>query len=274
MVTPNVRDIDNCDLCIVGAGLAGMNALAVASEYLGRDQRVILIDRRHRVGGMWVDTYPYVRLHQPHSMFTAGDIAWSARRDRGYLANQSEVLDHFQHCLDIIRRRVTVEERFGWDVESYVETDGGVRLICRTTDGRRHVTTTPRLIKAAGFAVTPNDPLLVRSTLVQSVSPNFCDVRQGAIESSDAPVWVIGGGKTGMDTAHALIAADPRREVNMVAGIGGCRPQHSELKITQSRAARLQTPHTVAIRLRCGRVFGRSLRCCRAGISYLARHGG
>ena len=50
------------DVCIVGAGLAGLNALFVASQYLSRDQNVILVDRRRRVGGMWVDTYPYVRL--------------------------------------------------------------------------------------------------------------------------------------------------------------------------------------------------------------------
>ena len=219
-INDDERDIDNCDLCIVGAGLAGMNALAVASRYLGRHQRVILIDRRERPGGMWVDTYPYVRLHQPHAMFTAGDIPWTLGRDRGYLATQPEVLDHFEHCLDVIRERVTVDEMFGWELESYEETDGRVRLVCRAADGRRRVIATPRLIKAGGFAVTPNPPLRVDSTQVRSVSPNFCDVRTGEINASDAPVWVIGGGKTGMDTAHALITADPGREVNMVAGSG------------------------------------------------------
>jgi cation diffusion facilitator CzcD-associated flavoprotein CzcO len=68
---------EKCDVCIVGAGLTGINALFVASRYLSRDQRVILIDRRERVGGMWVNTYSYVRLHQPHPMFTAGNIGWA-----------------------------------------------------------------------------------------------------------------------------------------------------------------------------------------------------
>ena len=48
--------VERCDVCIVGAGLAGLNALFVASRYLSRDQKVILVDRRARVGGMWVDT--------------------------------------------------------------------------------------------------------------------------------------------------------------------------------------------------------------------------
>ena len=83
----------SCDVCIVGAGLAGLNALFVAGRYLSRDQKVILIDRRERVGGMWVDTYPYVRLHQPHPMFTAGNIEWTLGQDRSYLATKGEGLD-------------------------------------------------------------------------------------------------------------------------------------------------------------------------------------
>jgi cation diffusion facilitator CzcD-associated flavoprotein CzcO len=47
--------VETCDVCIVGAGLAGLNALFVASQYLSRDQKVILVDRRGRIGGMWVD---------------------------------------------------------------------------------------------------------------------------------------------------------------------------------------------------------------------------
>jgi cation diffusion facilitator CzcD-associated flavoprotein CzcO len=78
--------VETCDVCIAGAGVAGLNALFVASQYLSRDQKVILVDRRERVGGMWVVTYPYVRLHQPHPMFTAGNIEWTLGQDRSYLA--------------------------------------------------------------------------------------------------------------------------------------------------------------------------------------------
>ena len=211
---------ETCDVCIVGAGLAGMNALFVAAQYLRRDQRIVLIDRRQRLGGMWVDTYPYVRLHQPHPMFTAGDVRWTLDRERGYLASQPEILDHFEHCLTVIREQAIVDDLLGWEMESDVETDGAVRVTCRGADGRRRVITTPRLIKAYGFGVTPNAPLEIRSDAVRSVSPDFCDVRTGDIAASDAPVWVIGGGKTGMDTCHALITSHPGREVNLVAGAG------------------------------------------------------
>ena len=77
MSASQLPPVETCDLCIVGAGIAGLNALFAASRYLSRNNKVILIDRRPRAGGMWVDVYPYVRLHQPHPMFTAGNIAWT-----------------------------------------------------------------------------------------------------------------------------------------------------------------------------------------------------
>ncbi len=218
-VTPDVA-VERCDVCVVGAGVAGLNALFVAGQYLSRDQKMILVDRRPRVGGMWVDTYPYVRLHQPHPMFTAGNIKWTLGRDRAYLASKSEVLDHFAHCLDVIKQRVRVDEFFGWEVESHAEAAGIVRVTCRSSDGRRLVIETKQLINAPGFECKPNDPLELSSDRVQSVSPNFCDMRGDDIRASDEPVWVIGGGKTAMDTAHALITEYPGRQVNLVAGSG------------------------------------------------------
>lgn len=214
--------VDTCDLCIVGAGIAGLNAMFVASRHLRRDQKIILIDRRDRVGGMWVDTYDYVRLHQPHPMFTAGNIEWTLGREPSYLPTKAEVLDHFRHCLDEIGKHVTVDARFGWEFLSDKEfgNGSGVRVTCRAPDGMERGIEARRLIKAYGVRVTPNKPLELSTTRVRSVSPDTCDVRRGDIGDSDAPVWIIGGGKTGMDTAHTLITAQTGREVNLVAGSG------------------------------------------------------
>ena len=90
----DVHLIDTVSLHIEQA----LNALVVASEYLGPDGSVVLVDRRARPGGMWIDTYDYVPLHQPHPMFTAGDIPWQLDKDRSHLATNSEVLNHLQHC--------------------------------------------------------------------------------------------------------------------------------------------------------------------------------
>jgi hypothetical protein len=214
------------DLAVVGAGVAGLNALAVASKYLARDDRVLMIDRRSRAGGMWVDTYPYVRLHQPHPFFTAADIKWTLGADRAHLATKDEVLDHFSHCVDVVKGRVGLDQWLGTELLSHEAGKETIRLTCRAADGTSRIAETKRLIRAPGLAVEPKQPLAVSSDRVQSVSPDFCDVRSGEIADSSAPVWVIGGGKTAMDTAHALIGAQPGREVNVLAGSGtffGCR---------------------------------------------------
>jgi hypothetical protein len=208
------------EVAVVGAGVAGLNALAAASKYLTKDDRVLIIDRRDRAGGMWVDTYSYVRLHQPHQFFTAADIEWTLDADRAYLATKNEVLDHFSHCVDVVRGRVGLDEWLGTELLSHEAGKETIRLTCQSSDGTPRLVETKRLIKAPGLSVQPNQPLTLSSERIHSVSPDFCDVRAGEIAESSAPVWVIGGGKTAMDTAHALIKACPGREVNVLAGSG------------------------------------------------------
>lgn len=212
--------VERCDTCIVGAGIAGLNALFVASRYLRSDERVILIDRRDRPGGMWLDTYDYVRLHQPHELFTAGNIKWTFGKERSHLASKDEVLAHVQYCLDVLEQRVRVSEFFGHEFERAEEVGGTVHITCRSADGEPLEIVADRLIKAYGQQVETNDPLELSSEQARSVSPDHFDVRGSEMRASDAAVWIVGGGKTAMDTAHALITAQPDREVNLVAGPG------------------------------------------------------
>ncbi|QOC23246.1 NAD(P)-binding protein [Wenzhouxiangella sp. AB-CW3] len=211
---------DRYDACIVGAGISGLNALFVASQYLSRDQRVILVDRRSRAGGMWMDTYDYVRLHQPHSLFTAGNIEWTLGKKPDYLATREEVLEHLHHCLEVIKRRIRVTELFGYEFENSEELAGKVRITCRSSEGRTMELEADRLIKAYGQGIETNPPLKLSSTRARSVSPDGFDVRGTEMRASDEPVWIVGAGKTGMDTAHALISDQPGREVNLIAGPG------------------------------------------------------
>ncbi|MDK9558054.1 NAD(P)-binding protein [Marinobacter sp. M216] len=60
------------DYLIVGAGAAGM---AFADSLLTHsDASVTIVDRRHAPGGHWVDAYPYVRLHQPSSLYGVSSV--------------------------------------------------------------------------------------------------------------------------------------------------------------------------------------------------------
>ena len=52
---------------VIGSGAMGM---AFTDSILTEtDATVIIVDRHHRPGGHWNDSYPYVRLHQPSSFY-------------------------------------------------------------------------------------------------------------------------------------------------------------------------------------------------------------
>ena len=56
------------DYLVVGAGASGM-AFVDALIAGDGDAEVLLVDRRHRPGGHWIDAYPFVRLHQPSATY-------------------------------------------------------------------------------------------------------------------------------------------------------------------------------------------------------------
>jgi len=222
-----INEVEQCDLCVVGAGIAGMNALYAASKYLGPEHRVILVDTNARPGGMWIDTYDYVRLHQPHPMFTAGDIPWTIDEPPAHLAAKNEVLDHFQHCIEVLKRRITLVELYGCAYESHDEIarDGSHEVHIRCTDETTAERTTflvraKRLVKAIGFNVAPNEPLSFSSDRVRSISPHDRHLLGEEMRCSDKPVYIVGGGKTAMDTAHELITRYPGKAVNLIVGRG------------------------------------------------------
>lgn len=213
MAEPTVHEV-----CVVGAGISGLNALVVAAGHLPRAARAVLVDTRPRPGGMWVDTYDYVRLHQPHPIFTAGNIAWQLDAERSHLASRDEVLDHLRHCVDVAAAKLTLDERFGWTYLGHTEHDGLVDVELRAPDGTEHTIVTRRLITSFGHHVQPNPPLAATSTRVRSTTPERLDLAE--VRASGEPVWIVGGGKTAMDTAHRIITEVPGRDVHLLAGPG------------------------------------------------------
>ena len=115
------------DLVVVGAGIGGLNALHAATQYLPKGARVLLIDREQTAGGMWNLAYDYVRLHQPHPMFTVGDIRWDWKRPSTYLAKRDEVRDHLVGALAVVAEAINLEIRFGYTATACeeVRTDQG-----------------------------------------------------------------------------------------------------------------------------------------------------
>ena len=61
-----MREIET-DYLVVGAGVSGLGF--IDSLIAQSDADVVMVDRRHRPGGHWLDAYPFVRLHQPSAYY-------------------------------------------------------------------------------------------------------------------------------------------------------------------------------------------------------------
>lgn len=208
------------DLCIVGAGYAGLNAAFVASQYLPATARVLLLDKHEQAGGMWNDAYSYVRLHQPYRMFTAGNIPWTIKRPRSYLATRDEVAAHLRHCFDVISSRMNVDARWRWEYIDHSEDEDSVAVTARGPEGDVHSFRAARFIDARGFAVEANDALPLSSPKVHSVAPRELEASGLLSSGHSEPVWIVGSGKTAMDTVLALVRANPERKIGMLTGTG------------------------------------------------------
>ena len=153
-------DVGRYDLCIVGAGYAGLNAAFVASQYLPVTARVLVLDKHQQAGGMWNDAYSYVRLHQPYRLFTAGNIPWTLGRERPYLASRDEVAAHLRHCFDVISKRFAVDARWGWEHLDHHEDGNSVVVTARGPDGEARTFRAGRFIGAKASMWSPTGRLL------------------------------------------------------------------------------------------------------------------
>lgn len=224
-VTPGKNSTPEAyDLAVVGAGIAGLNALNAATDYLHKGARCVLIDQKDTAGGMWNTAYDYVRLHQPHEMFTVGDMRWNWTKPRDYLAAGDEVQAHLASALTSIKSRVTLETLFSQTVTQCdeVETGQGPRaeLILHPNGApqAQQRILAKQAIYASGLNYQIAKPLDCSSKRVLSISPQ--DLLPALAAHSTSPVIIVGGGKTGMDAVLATLEADPTRRVSLIKGRG------------------------------------------------------
>lgn len=224
--TASLREAEavHYDLVVVGAGVAGLNALYAAVQYLPKTASVLLIDQKDGAGGMWNTAYDYVRLHQPHPMFTVGDLKWSWNKPRDYLAKRDEVRDHLATSIAAVEKMASLSTQFGHTVASWeeIKTKQGfrARLTVHPNGDSREASTVDadRAIIASGLNYHLAEPLTVSSQNVVSIIPQ--DLSTTLTAHPGAPVCVVGGGKTGMDTVLAVLAADQDRKVILINGRG------------------------------------------------------
>jgi len=219
----------DCELCIVGAGYAALNALNAAAKYLNRGDRVVVVDRNETWGGQWLGQYDFVRLHQPYALFTAGDQRWTLERDRSHLATRREVLDHLASVPAISAGHLEVTALFRHEYRGHRLNEGRVEIDATplSNDGEAPRTVrirARRLLKGTGRDIELLPPFRLSSTRVRSVGVSDPALASPGFLEGDAPVYVIGGGKTAMDTilhlARVARRGGRRRPLHLIAGSG------------------------------------------------------
>lgn len=197
------------DYLVVGAGAS---ALAFTDALIrAGDPEVLLVDRRNRPGGHWLDAYPFVRLHQPSANYgvmsrrLGGDRIDTDGPNAGFYerATAAEVCDYFGRVLDedlLPSGRVSflgLHQYLGEDQEGHHLVS--VLTGAHTTVRVRHKVVDATYVESEvpsrhrpGFGVDPD---------VRFVAPN-------ALVDLDSPAarfTVVGAGKTAMDTCNWLL---------------------------------------------------------------------
>ena len=199
-----IRGLD-VDYLVVGAGAMGMAFTDALVDHA--DVRVALVDRRHSVGGHWLDAYPFVRLHQASAFYGVASRLLGEGRVQQHgpeaglheRASVAEVCAYYGRVLSDWTASDKVEFFAGCE---YV---GGRQVVSRISGRRFDVPDRCRIVDARYLA--PDIP---------SQTPPPFDVEGGArvvpvnglVAVAEAPSQyvVVGAGKTATDACIWLLA--------------------------------------------------------------------
>jgi hypothetical protein len=179
------------------------------------DARVAMVDRRHSVGGHWLDAYPFVRLHQASSFYGVASTLLGGGRvqQRGpetglhERATVSEICAYYEH---VLAERMLESGR----VEFFPGSEylGDRRFVSRVSGRRYDVPERCRVVDARYLA--PDIPA--------DTPPPF-EVEDGAevipvndlarLDHAPSDYVIVGSGKTATDACIWLLArgVDPDR---------------------------------------------------------------
>jgi putative NAD(P)-binding protein len=192
------------DYLVVGAGAMGMAFTDALVDHAG--VRVALVDRRHAVGGHWLEAYPFVRLHQasvfygvPSTVLGSGHL-----QERGPEAGLQERATASEICTYYaqIAERMLASDRVELLTSSEYLPDRSV--VSRVSGQRYDVPASCRIVDARYLA--PDIP---------AETPPPFDVADGVtvvpvndlVRLAEAPSQyvVVGSGKTATDACVWLL---------------------------------------------------------------------
>jgi hypothetical protein len=193
------------DYLVVGAGALGMSFVDSVIEHSDAD--VVIVERRHRPGGHWLDSYPFVQLHQPSMNYGVNSTPLGRDRvepdgpDMGFYerASGTEICGYFD---EVMRHRLLASGR----VRFFPMCDylGDHRFRSTVTDQETEVAVRRRVVDATYMA----------SRVPATEAPPF-DVAEGVqcvpvgglvnVTRPPAGYVIVGGGKTALDAGCWLL---------------------------------------------------------------------
>jgi NAD(P)-binding Rossmann-like domain len=193
------------DYLVVGAGALGMAFVDSLIEHTDAD--VVMVERRHRPGGHWLDSYPFVQLHQPSSFYGVNSTPLGQDRiepdgmDTGFSerASGAEICGYFD---EIMRHRFLASGRVRFF--PMCEYLGDRRFRSRVTDQVTDVTVRSHIVDATYMAsrVPATDPAPF------DVDDDARCVPVGELITLGDPAAgyvIVGGGKTALDAICWLL---------------------------------------------------------------------
>jgi len=211
-----VRQVET-DYLVVGAGATGM--AFVDTLIAESDADVVMVDRRHRPGGHWLDAYPFVRLHQPSAYYGVNSCVLGNDRvdDSGPNAGfyerstAAEICDYYNRVLEehlLASGRV----RF-FPMSDYRGTDAGGHHFQSCLTGAETTVMVRRKFVDATYV---ESSVPSRHTPMYEIDPGVHLVPPNALVDLGEPAsgfTIIGAGKTAMDTCNWLLDAgvDPEQ---------------------------------------------------------------
>jgi hypothetical protein len=202
---PVTHTVD-ADYLVVGAGAMGMAFTDALVDHA--DVRVALVDRRHSVGGHWLDAYPFVRLHQASAFYGVASTLLGGGRVQQHgpeaglheRATVSEICAYYGHVLTDRMLESGKVEFF-----ANCEYAGDGQIVSRISGQRFEVPERCRIVDARYLA--PDIPATTPAPFEVADGARVVPVNALArLEDAPSQYVVVGSGKTATDACIWLLA--------------------------------------------------------------------